>query len=69
MDSGGGKHSVFAKAFLTALQENTSPVVEMHRLFTSIKESVVLNSPQTPEYWNIRFVGHEGGDFFFVRRN
>ena len=62
LDSGDGKHSVFAKALLTALRENRS-VVDGQELFTQIRRLVVLNSPQTPEYAEIRYAGHEGGDF------
>ncbi len=29
----------------------------------------MLGAPQTPEYSNVRFAGHEGGDFLFVRKS
>ncbi len=67
VDSGGGGHSVFAKAFLTALDDNDG-VLEGQRLFDAIKRPVVLNSNQTPQYSDIRLAGHEGGDFMFVKR-
>jgi ankyrin repeat protein len=67
LDTGGGPHSVFAKFFLTVLQENTD-VLEGQQLFSAIRRPVVLNSAQTPEYSDIRYAGHEGGDFLFVRR-
>lgn len=66
-DSGGGNHSVFAKAFLSALTENRD-VLEGRMLFDKIKRPVVLNSDQTPRYSDIRQAGHEGGEFVFVRR-
>ena len=66
-DAGGGKHSVFAKAFLDALWANTG-VVDMSQLFSSMRRQVVLTAQQTPQYSDIRQVGHEGGDFIFVRR-
>ncbi len=34
-----------------------------------LRERVMLGAPQTPEYSNIRFAGHEGGDFLFVRKS
>ena len=37
-------------------------------LFERLRETVVLNAEQTPEYANIRLAGHDGGDFIFVRR-
>jgi ankyrin repeat protein/uncharacterized caspase-like protein len=67
LDSGGGQHSVFAKAFLTVLQENAD-ILEGQQLFSALRRPVVVNSAQTPEYSDIRYAGHEGGDFLFVRR-
>ena len=67
-DRGGGGHSVFAKALLDALGGNTG-VVDGTQLFAKVREQVRLNAPQTPQYANIRFAGHEvGGDFVFVRK-
>ena len=67
VDGGGGRHSVFAKAFLDALRENEG-VLEGQTLFERIKRPVILNADQTPQYSDIRLAGHEGGDFMFVRR-
>ena len=67
-DSGGnGKHSVFATAFMTALQEN-SGALDGTNLFTKIRHPVMVNSDQTPEYSDIHKAGHDGGDFIFVRK-
>jgi len=67
MDSGGGGHSVFARAFLDVLSENDN-VLEGQRLFTILRRKVVLNADQTPEYSDIRKAGHNGGDFIFVKK-
>ena len=67
-DSGGYGHSVFARAFLTALRENTE-VLEGQQLFSAIRGTVVLNAEQTPQYSDIRQAGHDGGDFLFVPVN
>jgi hypothetical protein len=67
LDSGGGQHSVFAKAFLAVLQENAD-ILEGQQLFSALRRPVVVNAAQTPEYSDIRYAGHEGGDFLFVRR-
>lgn len=67
-DSGGGDHSVFAKALLDALREN-SGVLLGSELFSRIRRPIMLNAEQTPEYGDIRFAGHEGGDFIFARVN
>lgn len=66
LDSGGGNHSVFAKAFLRVLKENQG-VLETSRLFAQLRDVVVANADQTPQYTEIRKAGHQGGDFIFVR--
>ena len=68
VDSGGGSHSVFAKALLDALRDNRS-ILDGTQVFTKVREQVRLNSRQTPVYTDIQFAGHEvGGDFLFVRK-
>ena len=66
-DSGGGKHSPFAAAFIDVLKANTS-VIDGTQLFSQMRRPVILNSDQTPQYSDVRKAGHEGGDFLFVRR-
>lgn len=66
LDSGSGKHSVFAEAFITAL-ENNPKINEAAKMFDQIRRSVILKADQTPEYSDIRKAGHEGGDFIFAR--
>jgi hypothetical protein len=66
-DAGGGKHSVFAKAFLDALYENDA-VLDGQGLFATVRRQVITNADQTPEYSDIRGAGHDGGDFLFVRQ-
>ena len=67
LDAGGGRHSVFAKAFLETLRGNPG-VIDGEGVFQRVRELVILNAEQTPEYGNIRLAGHDGGDFLFVRR-
>ena len=72
-DTGSGKHSYFARAFLNVLQDNNR-VLEAQRLFRQVTASLALaavDAPitQVPEYSPIAFAGHEAGDFFFVPRN
>ena len=66
-DSGGGKHSPFAAAFIDVLKANTS-VIDGTQLFSQMRRPVILNSDQTPQYSDVRRAGHEGGDFLFVRK-
>jgi uncharacterized caspase-like protein len=65
-DGGGGSHSVFAKAFLTALEENQE-IMDGTELFTKIRRPVMINANQTPQYGDVRLAGHEGGDFLFIK--
>ncbi|MGH6959469.1 MAG: caspase family protein, partial [Dongiaceae bacterium] len=67
LDAGGEGHSVFAHAFLAALEENDG-VIDGQEVFRRLRDPVVANAPQTPEYGEIRGAGHDGGDFIFVRR-
>ncbi len=65
LDAGGGGYSVFAKAFIERLRNNTQ-VLDGQGLFDAIKRPIVVNADQTPEYADIRKAGHDGGDFLFV---
>jgi len=65
-DVGGGGHSVFARAFLTALRANTT-ATDGTSLFTGLRKQVMLSAEQTPQYGDIRLAGHDGGDFIFAR--
>ena len=66
-DGGSLGHSIFASAFLSILSENQG-VIDGSNLFNILRDKVVTNSDQTPEYGNIRKTGHDGGDFLFVRQ-
>jgi uncharacterized protein len=70
LDGGGGQHSVFARAFLHALEENDG-VMAGPQLFLRIRDQVQeaaaqLDFEQRPEFKTIKAAGHEVGDFFFV---
>ena len=67
VDSVGGNHSPFARAFIDALNDNKD-VVDMSSMYPLIRRSVLLRTEQSPVYSDIRNTEHEGGDFFFVRR-
>lgn len=68
-DIGRYSHSVFAEAFLSALQDISNSEFTAEELFYQyIKERVSGNAEQTPEYNCIRDSGHDGGDFVFRRK-
>jgi TPR repeat protein len=70
LDSGGGDHSVFAKAFLDTLANNKE-ILEGQRLSLEIAARVSYAAAaalvaQDPQYAPIRYAGHEAGDFLFI---
>lgn len=67
VDGGGGGHSVFANALLSVLGENQE-MIEAQRVFAALRDKVVVNADQTPEYGNVHKAGHDGGDFIFTRK-
>jgi hypothetical protein len=68
LDSGGGEHSVFAKAFINVLKNNQR-VLDGNSLFVSVlgdvrRDSRALAHEQIPDYGAIKYAGHEAGEFF-----
>jgi len=72
LDAGGGGHSVFARAFLDVLRQNSN-LLEGQRLYQELSARVTyaasnLQFEQMPQYAPIKYSGHEAGDFFLVPR-
>lgn len=72
LDQGPGGHSVFANAFLTALEENQG-LLSSPDLFRQVRARVKKNAgdydfEQAPELKSIKSAGHEVGDFFFLAK-
>ncbi len=72
LDSGGGEHSIFARALLTVLKLNDEPLsgVALHREVAArvTWAASALGVEQVPFYAPIRFSGHETGDFVLTPR-
>ena len=69
-DSGGGDHSIFARALLRGLKEMESDEFSGMEIFGQfIVRGVGGNSDQLPQYRPIRNSGDDGGDFVFERRH
>jgi hypothetical protein len=64
-DGGGDGHSVFTRAFLEVLRDN-GEIIDGYQLFHMLRQRVVANAEQTPQYADVRMAGDEGGDFIFV---
>ena len=70
LDTGGGIHSVFARAFLDELDTNQQ-ILSTPELFSRLQKRVQASASQnkfvqTPQFKSIKGAGHELGDFFFV---
>lgn len=64
--SGKNDHSVFAAAFIDVLKDNED-IIDGLALFHQLRDKVLLNAIQQPDYADLRYAGHESGDFVFVR--
>lgn len=60
--------SVFLLYLNKRLKENTQPYLSAEELFSSFKIAVLNNSPNVPQYGEIKDTGDEGGDFVFVKK-
>jgi hypothetical protein len=70
LSEGGAGHSIFARAVLDELGEN-SEVLETRELWSAVRARVGyvtkrIGRKQLPEYAPIRHAGHVSGDFLFV---
>lgn len=61
--------SVFLLYLNKRLTENTQPYISAEELFSSFKNAVLNNSPNIPQYGEIKDTGDEGGDFIFIKRS
>ena len=71
LDSGGGKHSVFANIFLKELEQAKGPI-DAYKIYLSVtkhvqQQSAVLGFGQAPTYAPIQHAGHGGGEFIFIK--
>jgi hypothetical protein len=65
-DGGGDGHSVFARAFLTALTEADGPLTAQELFDGWVRPMVIGRADQEPQFRPIAKSGHEGGDFIFL---
>lgn len=61
--------SIFIQYFIKRLDENNRRYLSSEQLFSSMREAVINNSANIPQYGTIQNVGDEGGDFIFIRKN
>ena len=61
--------SVFLLYLNKRLTENTQDFISAEELFSSFKTAVLNNSPNVPQYGEVKDTGDEGGDFIFMKRS
>ncbi len=71
LDSGGGSNSVFARAFLDQL-EGANGLIDAYKIYLKVsplvqKSAASIGFKQLPTYAPIKFTGHSGGEFIFVK--
>ncbi len=66
-DGGADGHSVFAGAFLRALERMPAAQFAAHELFDEVRTFVAGNSAQLPQFDPLRDSGDDGGSFVFSR--
>ena len=60
--------SVFVEFLIKRLDQNNKKYLPSEQLYSSLKEAVMNNSQNVPQYGTIQNVGDEGGDFIFIRK-
>jgi hypothetical protein len=60
--------SVFIEYLMKRLHENEKKYLPAAELFGSLREAVLNNSPNIPQYGVIQDTGDEGGEFIFLKR-
>ena len=73
LDSGGGDHSIFAKALIDVLDGNDR-ILEGSQLYKQVLVRVKtaskrLKVDQNPQYAPLKYAGHEAGEFFFLPKS
>jgi hypothetical protein len=61
--------SVFIEYLIKRLDKNTKKYLPSEQLYSSLREAVMNNSNNIPQYGTIQNVGDEGGDFIFIRND
>lgn len=61
--------SSFTKYLVAQLNKNQKTYISSAHLFNSFNLAVISNSDAIPQFGDIKNVGHQGGDFIFLRRD
>ncbi len=68
LDGGGKGHSVFARAFITALEKMDKDIFSSREIYNQFIYPMVQGTEnQEPQHRELEQSGHEGGDVIFMR--
>jgi len=60
--------SIFVKYLIKNLKENNKPYLRTGELYNDIREAVMANTINNPQFEVIKNANHEGGEFIFLKR-
>ena len=60
--------SVFLSTLIKRLNQNEDKYLPASKLFNSMRDAILNNSPNVPQYGTIQGVGDEGGEFIFIKK-
>ncbi len=60
--------SIFLQTLVKRLEQNDDRYLPVSKLFNSMRDAILNNSPNVPQFGTIQGVGDEGGEFIFIKR-
>lgn len=61
--------SIFIKYLLKELEKNKKSFIRAGELYNEIREAVMSNTDNNPQFEIIKNAGHEGGEFIFLKKD
>ncbi len=61
-------HSIFIDQLFWYMENTQDSMVYASNIFSEIREGILSNTTNDPGYGPIRDSGHQGGDFFFIKK-
>ena len=60
--------SVFLSTLIKRLEQNEDKYLPVSKLFNTMRDAILNNSPNVPQFGTIQGVGDEGGEFIFIKK-
>ncbi len=61
--------SVFLNVLIKRLKQNEDKYLPVSKLFATMRDAVLNNSPNVPQFGTIQGAGDEGGEFIFIKKD